>query len=299
MATFQTYQSVGIREDLTDEVFMISPEDTPFTSAIGKTTATQTYHEWQTDALRAPSATNAAVEGFDATYGTQTATTRLGAHTQIVSDTFKVSETLDAVKKAGPTEIARLKAKKAIELKKDIEASCLVSTTDTAGNATTGRSFKGLAGWITTNVDANGGTGRAFAEASLKNALLLAYQSGGNVTQVHMSPAHKQVASTFTGNVARQQVVQGDASKQVLTAAYAIYGSDFGNVELIPNRVMAAVSDTNVYCVDTSNWKLATLRPFNSVELAQIGDARNFMVTWEGTLEAGNQASSAKITDLT
>lgn len=298
MATFQTYQSVGIREDLTDEVFLVSPEDTPFTSAIGKTTATQTYHEWQTDVLRTPNASNAAVEGFAATYGTQVPTVRIGAHTQIVSDTFAVSETLDAVKKAGPTEIARLKAKKAIELKKDIEASAITSTTDTAGNATTGRTFKGLAGWITSNVDANGGTARAFAEVNLKNALLAAYQAGGNVSQVHMSPAHKQIASTFTGNVTRQQIVQGNPEQQVLTAAYAIYGSDFGNVELIPNRVMSAVGDTNVYCVDTAMWKLATLRPFNSMELAQVGDARNFMITWEGTLEASNQNASAAIHDL-
>ena len=49
MATYQTYQSVGNREDLTDMIYDISPTETPFMSSIGKTKATATFHEWQTD----------------------------------------------------------------------------------------------------------------------------------------------------------------------------------------------------------------------------------------------------------
>lgn len=45
MATFQTYQTIGAREDLTDIITNISPVDTWFTSAIGKGTAKATYHK--------------------------------------------------------------------------------------------------------------------------------------------------------------------------------------------------------------------------------------------------------------
>ena len=45
MATFQTYQSIGNREDLTDVIYNISPTDTPFMSSVGKTKATAVYHE--------------------------------------------------------------------------------------------------------------------------------------------------------------------------------------------------------------------------------------------------------------
>ncbi len=53
MATYQTYTAIGMREDLSDVIYNISPTDTPFMSSIGKTKATAVYHEWQTDSLAA------------------------------------------------------------------------------------------------------------------------------------------------------------------------------------------------------------------------------------------------------
>ncbi len=35
---------VGQREDLEDVIYRVAPEDTPFTSNIGKSTATARYH---------------------------------------------------------------------------------------------------------------------------------------------------------------------------------------------------------------------------------------------------------------
>ena len=64
MATYQTYQTVGIREDLADIIYNISPTETPFMSGVAKNKATNTTHQWQTDAL-ADVAANAAVEGDD------------------------------------------------------------------------------------------------------------------------------------------------------------------------------------------------------------------------------------------
>ena len=63
--TFSTYDTVGIREDLEGMIYDISPDETPLLSAIAKVKATNTLHEWQTNALRA-SAVNANIEG-DAT----------------------------------------------------------------------------------------------------------------------------------------------------------------------------------------------------------------------------------------
>jgi Family of unknown function (DUF5309) len=310
-----TYSTVGNREDLIDKVFMISPSDTPFTSAIGKGGADGVYHEWQTDALRAPSATNAKVEGADATYNAQTPTVRIGNRTQIIGDTFSVSNTQEAVKKAGPKEVARLSAKKSVELKKDVEASALASQTSTAGSATVARTMRGCAGWIATNyVGAAGGsppvpptntppapgtTPAAFSEVMLKQALRLAYEAGGNVTQIHMRPVDKQLASAFAGNATRMEEVRGTGKSALLQTAYSVYASDFGNVSMIPNRVMSAINDKAVYCIDTAMWALATLRGFEKTELAQIGDARNWQIVYEGTLEARNEASSAQIRDLT
>lgn len=313
--TVTTYSTVGNREDLIDKVFMISPSDTPFTSAIAKVDADGVYHEWQTDSLRAPSASNAAVEGADASYAAQTPTTRLGNRCQIVQDTFSVSGTQEAVKKAGPKEIARLSAKKAVELKKDIEAMSIVNGTSVTGSVSVARTSRGLKGWIATNFDGGedssppvpstntapvAGTNRAWSETILKGMLLGAYNAGGNVSQLHVRPVDKQLTSTFEGNATRQVQVTGTGKQAVLNAAYAIYAGDFGNVSIIPNRVMGGLSspDNAAYAVDTDMWALATLRPFDKEELAKVGDARNFQITWEGTLEARNEASSAQARDL-
>ena len=51
MAVFQTYQTVGIREDLADIIYSIAPTETPFMSGVAKTSATNTSHQWQTDSL--------------------------------------------------------------------------------------------------------------------------------------------------------------------------------------------------------------------------------------------------------
>ncbi len=74
MATYQTYTSIGQREDLSDVIYSISPTDTPFMSSIGKAKATATNHEWQTDALASAVLTNAAVEGDTASDATLTVT---------------------------------------------------------------------------------------------------------------------------------------------------------------------------------------------------------------------------------
>ena len=51
--TFDSYDANGIRESLEDIIYDVSPEETPLYSACAKVKATNTFHEWQTDALRA------------------------------------------------------------------------------------------------------------------------------------------------------------------------------------------------------------------------------------------------------
>lgn len=74
--TFTVHTAIGVREDLSDVIYDISPTDTPFMSNIPRGTATQPLHEWQTDALAAASAGNAQIEGDDANVNTAVATQR-------------------------------------------------------------------------------------------------------------------------------------------------------------------------------------------------------------------------------
>ena len=49
-----TGKDVSQREDLADFITMITRDETPFISSIGKAKATAIYHEWQTDELETP-----------------------------------------------------------------------------------------------------------------------------------------------------------------------------------------------------------------------------------------------------
>jgi len=80
--TFSSYDAKGNREDLVNAIYSVDQTKTPFTSAIGKISATATLHEWQTDALAAAGA-NAVIEGDDAITDASIATVRLGNYTQI------------------------------------------------------------------------------------------------------------------------------------------------------------------------------------------------------------------------
>jgi hypothetical protein len=98
--TFDSYDAVGIREDLSDVIYDVSPEDTPFYSTCAKVKARNTYHEWMTDSLRS-SATNAHIEGDATTAEARTATTRLGSYTQIFKNAVIIPGTDEGLDKAG------------------------------------------------------------------------------------------------------------------------------------------------------------------------------------------------------
>ena len=116
---FQTYQAVGNREDLEDVIYSISPTETPFMTMASRVEATAVNHEWQTDAL-SDAATNAQIEGDDASGGTAVPTSRMGMYTQIASKYAVVTDTQQAVDKAGrASEMSYQVAKRLGELKRN------------------------------------------------------------------------------------------------------------------------------------------------------------------------------------
>ena len=74
--TFTGYSAVGIREELSNIIQNISPEQTPFISNVGSENVTNTYFEWQEDSLSAVQ-TTAQIDGDDVTAFDATAATTL------------------------------------------------------------------------------------------------------------------------------------------------------------------------------------------------------------------------------
>ena len=148
--TRQTYGAVGIREDLSNIIYNISPEDTPFMSGIGKSSCDNTYFEWQIDALADPAA-NRQVEGDDATVLAVEEPDRVGNYTQISSKAVRSSGTAEAVDFAGRKSTqAYQMAKRAKELKLDMESMLLgAATAPSAGTSSTARATGSVGAWIT------------------------------------------------------------------------------------------------------------------------------------------------------
>jgi hypothetical protein len=314
MPQFRTYAAVGMREDLSDVIYNISPTDTPFMSTIGKTKATAVYHEWQTDSLAAAAA-NAAVEGADATEATLTATTRVGNRTQISQKTVGITGTLEAVDKAGrKSEKAYQLAKASSEIKRDMEFALLNNTVQSNGSAgSTARVLGGLQTWLATNGDfgtsgsagATGttartnGTNRTFEESLLKTVVKEVFESGGSPKVLMVTPAHKQTVSAFAGIAAQRYMAPSDAPTTIIGAA-DVYLSDFGSMSVVPNRFMLSGNSANevAFVLDPEYAAVAYLRPFFTNDLANTGDSAKTQLLVEYTLEVKNEAAHGIIADL-
>lgn len=314
MTQFRTYAAIGLREDLSDIIYNISPTDTPFMSSVGKTKATAVYHEWQTDSLAAAAA-NAAVEGADASTATLSPTTRVGNRTQISQKTVGVTGTLQAVDKAGrKSELAYQLSKASSEIKRDMEFTFLNNTVQSNGTAgSTARVLGGLQTWLATNGDfgtggsagASGttartnGTNRTFTETELKTVIKEVFESGGSPKILMVTPAHKQTVSAFAGIAAQRYMAPSDAPTTIIGAA-DIYLSDFGSVSVVPNRFMLSGNSANevAFVLDPEYAAVAYLRPFQTIELAKNGDSDRTQLLVEYTLEVKNEAAHGIIADL-
>ena len=306
--TFSSYDAVGNREDLSEIITMISPTKTPFMNGIAKVAATATYTEWQTDALAAASATNAVIEGDDATTDASTATTRLGNYTQISDKVARVTGTQRAVDSAGRSdEMAYQVMKRAEELKRDVESALLANNAQVAGNDTTARETGGIGSWIATNDDLGSGgasptgdgtdartdgTQRAFAEADLKTVLAACWDQGGEPDTIMVGSFNKQALSGFSGGATRTI----ESGEKKLVNAIDVYVGDFQDLVVIPNRFQRA---RDALVLEMDKWKFATLRDFQKAPLAKTGDTDREQILVEYALVSSNEAASGMVADLT
>src|ERR1019366_7655660 len=153
--TFQQFQAIGVREELSDIIYNISPTETPFMQNAGRGKLAQTFFEWQTDALATAVTNNNQVEGDDiASFDSVTPTVRLGNYAQISRKTVIISDPEEVVDKAGrKSEISYQLAKKGKELKRDMETGLLAAAHGaSAGNSTTARVTASLQSFIKTNI---------------------------------------------------------------------------------------------------------------------------------------------------
>lgn len=313
----------GIREDLSDVIFDLFPEDTWAVSNLDREDAESTYTEWLAQELATPSNTNIRIEGDDASYASLSAPARYASYLQISSKDFLVSDTLEAVKKAGrKSELARGAMVKMRELKRDMETRITQNGISTIGGAGTGRSTAGMESWIgdatassaeashvvlaTSSASAttppltsgvagtaptDGSTLGALTAQDLNFALEAAWADGGDPRVILTNTIGKAAIDTFTGVATRFVDVDRTAQASIIGAAN-VYVSDFGKHQVVLHRYMRT---SVVLCLDPDYWAVRYLRKPQKRKLAKTGDAEKNQIITEWALVARNWKANSKV----
>lgn len=294
--------------------------DTPFMSNIGRDTASNTYFEWQTDALASADTANFAVEGADAGNADFDPTLRVANYTQISTKVISVSGTADATNNAGMrTVMAYQTAKKAKELKRDMEAIITSNQAGAAGSGTsTARKTAGLPTWLITNSQANGATVSAmsgaggngypstawtnlstatdvaFTETMLKTAIQEVWTEGGDPKILMVNAYNKTVVSAFAG-LAEQRITYNRATPLKIIATADIYLGDFGEVSIVPNRFSPG---NFAFVLDPEYASVSYLRPFRTYDIAKTGDSDKKEMVVEYGLRIKSEKAHAVVANL-
>jgi len=305
----------SIREDLSDIIYNIAPLDTPFMSGCGKSTADNTYFEWQTDTIAAGSS-NQQIEGDDASADARAVPTRVGNYTQISRYVVQTTGTNEAVNNAGfKSAQAYQLAKKAKQLKRDMEYQLTRNEAQNGGAAGTARKTGGLSTWLATNwVSGNpssgspaaGGSGTSaptdatatasITEAMLKEVIKDTYNEGGEPDMIMCKPAIKQAISDLAHSVSELRTSADKVAPAHVVAAVDVYVSDFGTFQIVPSRNQ--FRDQDLFVLDMDFFEVAYLRPFKTETLAKTGDSIQQMLLVEYGLKVNNEKSSGFLADI-
>jgi hypothetical protein len=324
--TFDTNPAGGSaasnREDLTDVLTILAPEETPILSSANKQKASATKVEWTVDSLSAPSTAGIA-EGADVTTFTDqfAGRARLGNRVQKFRRDYKVSDLQEAVDSVGPAKVAQAEAKAIRELKRDIEASLASANTQTTedGAGAVNR-LGGLGDWIqnaagSANVPAAfqtpatsiaDVTDGAFAETELNALISSIFKVTGTSNNLMLvaDTALRQDISDF----ARIGGVSGDSVRSVnyggesgtIKLSVDLYQSDHGIVSVVNANpdcmpVQAGTAGMAGYLVNPEYYGVHELIPMGSSRLPNLGGGERGFVDCALTLGVYHPGAHGKI----
>jgi len=320
--TTNTGSGVSNREDLTDVLTILAPEETPILSSANKQKASATKVEWTVDSLSAPSTAGIA-EGADVTTFTDqfAGRARLGNRVQKFRRDYKVSDLQEAVDSVGPAKVAQAEAKAIRELKRDIEASLASANTQTTedGAGAVNR-LGGLGDWIqnaagsanvpaafqtpaTSIADVTDGT---FAETELNALISSIFKVTGTSNNLMLvaDTALRQDISDF----ARIGGVSGDSVRSVnyggesgtIKLSVDLYQSDHGIVSVVNANpdcmpTQAGTAGMAGYLVNPEYYGVHELIPMGSSRLPNLGGGERGFVDCALTLGVYHPGAHGKI----
>ena len=319
-----TFNAIGIREDLSNIIYNISPMDTPFLNGCGRGSCDNTNFEWQTDELATPAA-NRQLEGDDYASTAATEPRRLSNYTQISATQVQSSGTSEAVDFAGrkSTQAYQL-AKRAKEMKRDMEQMLLDGTAKAVGAAGVARESASFATWVGTNAIATtpivaassglglvnngaagypdgttsslgGGANTAVSLSLINEVVGRIWDLGGSPdTILCRSDVKQTISSAAVGGSVVADPVGNTSGSKAITAVNAVdvMVTDFGTFKVVPDRFLPA---GNCDFIDFDLWSVDYLRPFRTETLAKSGDSVKQLLIAEYGLRAKNGLGSGML----
>lgn len=303
-----SYDQVGVRESLSDEISILTKADAKFYNSLKSAPKPKAVkHEFMTDTIRS-GADNAVIEGNDPTLNASTQPTRLYNNCQIQEESYLVTSTANSVTTAGrPSERDYQRMKHMKGLTRDMEYAFLRGLRADGNDTDTASKMRGALNWATTNLDKasdatlasggniTGGTARDLTATLVKGVMQNIYTAGGGnkTLTAHCNVFQQSMFDSFAGGTnLRRAIEKGKVDDYV-----DVYVTAFGTVKTEINREMP----TDVFfIIDPEYWKKATLEEIGEVQLAvSSGLNEKFHITVNHTLESKNEAASGRITNLT
>lgn len=322
--TTNTGSGVSNREDLTDVLTILAPEETPILSSANKQKANATFVEWTVDSLSAPS-TAGISEGADVTAFTDqfAGRARLGNQVQKFRRDFLVSDLQEAVDSVGPAKIAQAEAKAIRELKRDIEAT-LAGTQDKAAENGAGQAnqLRGLGDWIDSAgpsdvpsdfrtegdaVQTVAGASGSFTENQFNTMITGIFKVTGSTNDLMLvaDTALRNDISDFAriSGTADQNVrnVNYDGNSGEIRLSVDLYQSDHGVVSVVnanPDCMPTQTPQAGMagYLVNPEYYGVHELIPMGSTRLPNQGGGERGYVDCALTLGVYHPGAHGKIT---
>jgi hypothetical protein len=309
--------AISNREDLSNELAILAPEETPILSLCSKGKASATYTEWTVDSLAAPVTTGIS-EGSDVTsFSDKFADrARLGNYIQVMRRDYLVSNLQQAVTSIGPANIAQAEAKSMRELKRDIEATIASSNEMTVENgAGTPYGMRGIGAWVQATAQGTNPVPAAYrtpsgsilattvTETTFNGMIGSIFSRNGEMNSLTLvaNTALRQVISGFTraqpSSAGVTYHVNQDATSKAITLSVNLYDSDFGMVKIVNgNPSCMPTASTNVgYVINPKYLGFNTLIPMGATRLENQGGGERGFIDVAGTLVCKHPQAHGKI----
>ena len=271
-----TYDSIGNAEDFKDAIFDTNTIDHPFMNIAQKSKATGKLHEWLQDGIQQP-VDNAKVEGDDNVAKTYTPDVPRENRVQLMDKGFKISDTLEKIKKHGrKSEIKRQSMKKLRELKHDAEFAMTGKKVQAAvaGDGSNPARMASLYSQVDTDNVINHGAATAFTAANGQDSItagqLAAYMKGGNPDTLLINPVHASAVSGFATQNGRNREVE----EKRLVDCIDIIDSDHGTLSVVKGRFTHV---DLILGIDSEYADVAVLQQTELVKLARTGHSQPMM----------------------